>query len=172
MKKKTCPFEEQIQAGLKQTEFSPEIKNHIKSCHVCHETFIFYQWLRDLKKSKAETKKISKELPDANHIWEKAHSRKLIDSQKIEKAMRPLLIPQIVSYVLIVIGAVFLILVNVTDIKEFVGKNFNIGYFFDFFTVIIPKLFKTFHFLKIPMVLFLLFIFIVILYSLVSPKKA
>jgi hypothetical protein len=133
---------------------------------------VFYQWLRDLKKPAARTKKISKELPDASQIWEKAHARKVIDREKIEKAMKPLLIPQIVSYVLIGIGAVFLVLVNVTDIKEFAGKNLNIGYFFDFFTIVIPRLFKTFHFLKIPMILFLLFGLIVILYSLLSPKKA
>ena len=171
MKKKHCPLENQVLAGLKQNEFSPEIKSHIKRCHVGHETFIFYQWLRDFKISTAKSKKISRELPDASRIWEKAHSRKLIDREKRQKAMRPLLIPQITSYILIVIGAVSLLLVNVTDIKEFVGKNLHIGYFLDFFTIVIPKLFKTFHFLKIPMLLFLLFVGIFILYSLFSPKK-
>ena len=64
---------------------------------------------------------MKKDLSDARAVWSRVYSRKRPDKQMVRKALRPLIYPQVLSFVVFIAGIIFL---GIKDILKF-GNIFD-----------------------------------------------
>ena len=108
MKKKICPLEKEVMAGLKEGALEPELQKHISQCPVCQDVVAVHNWMNQFKERAWETDMLKKDLPDARAIWNKVNARKRPDKQLVRKALRPLIFPQVLSFGVFIAGIIFL----------------------------------------------------------------
>lgn len=97
MRKKTCHLEEEVQASLYSGKLSPEIRHHISDCPVCRDSALVQGWMKRFTERAWETDMLGKTLPPALKIWNSVYTWKRIDKKLVRKAMRPLIVPQVLS---------------------------------------------------------------------------
>jgi hypothetical protein len=107
MKKKICPRENEIIKGLKDEKMSEELQNHLAGCQVCQDVALVQGWMFQFKENAFETDMREKVLPNAEHMWKRTHARTRPDKQLVRKALRPLIIPQILFYGLLAAGIIY-----------------------------------------------------------------
>lgn len=168
-KKKHCPFEKKVSDCLKKSKFDPEMKQHIRECALCNDTVTVHRWMGNFNKVSMQYQEVEKKLPAPDLIWEKAHSLKRIDKELVKKAMKPLLIPQILTYIAITIGVAFLLIINLDVIKEFFINNF--GPLYNFFDLFVSKISNASYFIIIPFILIISSIVFSIFYSIFRPEE-
>lgn len=104
MKKNTCHREEEVQASLYAGKLSPELKDHVADCPLCQDIALVQAWMKRFKEMAWESDMADKVLPQAATIWSRVYSGKRIDKKLVRKAMRPLIIPQVLSLILFIAG--------------------------------------------------------------------
>jgi hypothetical protein len=108
MKKKICPLEKEVMAGLKAEKLEPELQKHLSQCPVCQDVVAVHNWMNQFKEKAWETDMLKKDLPDADAVWNRVYSRKRPDKQLVKKALRPLIFPQVLSFGVFIAGIIFL----------------------------------------------------------------
>ena len=107
MSKKICHREEEVQACLKTGKLSPELQKHISDCPNCQDITLVHGWMNRFKESAWKTDIPGKILPDAERMWNRVHTRTKPDKKLVRKALRPLIIPQVLFYGLIIAGIIY-----------------------------------------------------------------
>lgn len=112
MRKKICPWEKDMVKALQTKSLSHEIKEHISKCPSCKNIVAVYDWMNQYKERSWNTKMEKKTFPDPDAIWDRAYVRRRPDIALMKKALRPLVFPHVLSYVVIIIAVVFLLISN------------------------------------------------------------
>jgi predicted anti-sigma-YlaC factor YlaD len=107
MKKKTCPWEKDVIEGLHKGKMSAELQKHIKECSVCRDIALVQGWMHRFKENAWNLDMPGKTLPDAQSLWNRVHARKRPDKTLVRKALRPLMIYQVLFYGLVTAGIIY-----------------------------------------------------------------
>jgi hypothetical protein len=110
MSKKICPWEKEIRKGLCEKNLSLELQEHIKTCPDCQDIALVQGWMNRFKQEAWETDMTEKTLPDAESMWNRALSRRRPDKKLVRKALRPLIIPQVLLYGLLIAGIIYIVI--------------------------------------------------------------
>jgi hypothetical protein len=116
MRKRICPWEKEVVDALQTKKMTHEIKEHISKCSSCQNIVSVYDWMNQYKRRSWDTKMTEKPLPDPDAIWDRVHARRKPDRTLVKKALRPLIYPQVLSFVVIVIGVFSLLISNAEKI--------------------------------------------------------
>lgn len=108
MRKKICPLEKEIIAGLKEGALEPELQKHLSECQVCQDVVTVHAWMNQFKERAWEILMPKKDLPGAQAVWNRVYARKRPDKQLVRKALRPLIVPQVFSFAVFIAGTIFL----------------------------------------------------------------
>ncbi len=108
MKKKKCPFEKEVMAGLREEKLEPELQNHVSQCPVCQDVVAVHTWMNQFKEKAWRTDMLKRNLPDAEAVWKKVYSWKRADKRMVRKALKPLIYPQVLSFGVFIAGIIFL----------------------------------------------------------------
>jgi hypothetical protein len=108
MNKKICPLEKEVMRGLSRGKLSGELQNHIAGCSVCRDIVAVSEWMNRFKESAWKTDMPGKILPDAESMWNRVRARKRPDKKLVQKALRPLIIPQVLFYGVLIAGIVYM----------------------------------------------------------------
>lgn len=171
MKKKTCPFESKVLNDLTQGQFSPELKNHVEECSLCKDSVLVYSWMNSFEGTINEDKGIGHRVPDFESLWTRARPSWTYDRELEKKAMAPLLIPRLLTYIAALIGLVLLLASNLSQARDVITDKLKMGYLFDLLSLVGKKMLTLMPYLVIPIVFVLLLIAAHFLYSLFNPKK-
>jgi len=116
MRKKICPLEKDVVDALKGKKLSREIEEHISKCPSCKNVVEIYDWMNQYKERSWNSKMGKKILPDPDIVWNRAHARSSLDKTLVKKALRPLVYPQVLLYVVLILGVLFLLIPNLKTI--------------------------------------------------------
>jgi len=108
MKKKICPLEKEITECLREENLEPELQKHVSECPVCKDVVAVQSWMNQFKEKAWKTDMTKRNLPEAEAIWRRAYTWKRVDEQTMRKAMRPLIYPQVLAFVVFIAGIIFL----------------------------------------------------------------
>jgi hypothetical protein len=106
MKKKICPMEKEVMKDLGEEKMKPELQEHIARCPVCKDIALVQGWMNRFKQEAWKTEMTDKTLPDAESMWNKVYSTRRPDKKLVRKALRPLIIPQVLFYGLLIAGII------------------------------------------------------------------
>ena len=84
-----------------------ELQEHIAGCSICQDLILVKGWMNRFEKDARETDMSEKTLPDAESMWQEAYARKKPDKILVRKALRPLIIPQVLFYGLLLAGIIY-----------------------------------------------------------------
>jgi len=121
MRKSICAREKEVVEALKGKKLSHDIKEHISKCKSCKNVALVSDWMNRYKERSWDTIMIQKILPDADAIWDRAHAGRKPERTLVKKALRPLIYPQVLSFVMISIGVFLLLISN----AEKIGNIFD-----------------------------------------------
>lgn len=107
MKKKTCQWEKNVIEGLCEEKMSAELQKHIMECTVCRDIALVQAWMHRFRENAWNADMPGKTLPDAQSLWNRAHARKRPDKTLVRKALRPLMIYQVLFYGLVTAGIIY-----------------------------------------------------------------
>ena len=107
MKIKICPREDEVLKALREEKMSEELQEHIAECSACQNTEAVSRWMNRFRESAWHTEMQEKTLPDAQSLWNKVHKQKRLDKKLVRKALRPLLIYQVLFYGLLTAGIIY-----------------------------------------------------------------
>jgi len=159
MKKKSCPLEKEVLNSLKTGDLTPGIKQHAADCPVCKESITINKWMNRFQEVSMNVNTAGKKLPDAEFIWEKAFLVKPPEKELVKKALRPLLVPQVLTYVIAIIGLLYFFL------------SPDAAAMFTSLSPMLNVFFKSFSFLLLPMTAGLLSVIVFIFVTGFEPKK-
>jgi hypothetical protein len=108
MKKRMCPFEKDVLKGIRKQKLTPELQKHVSDCKVCENVVMVHTWMGQFKEKSLKIDMTKKNLPDARSVWDKAFVGKRPDKRLVTKALRPLIIPQVLSFGVFIAGCIFL----------------------------------------------------------------
>jgi hypothetical protein len=123
MNKKHCPLEEKIIKGLSEDTMSEELQEHIAGCSICQDIALVQGWMNRFQTSAWKTDVPGKVLPDAESLWNRAHTRTRLDKKLVRKALRPLIIPQVLFYGLLVAGIIYTFVWGFSKIGNFLDNR-------------------------------------------------
>jgi hypothetical protein len=107
MKKEICPREDEVLKALREEKMSEELQEHISGCSACQNTEAVSRWMHRFRESAWDTEMQAKNLPDAQTLWNKVRARKKPDKKLVRKALRPLIIPQVLFYGFLIAGIIY-----------------------------------------------------------------
>jgi hypothetical protein len=107
MSKKKCHREEEVQTCLKTEKISPELQKHISTCPVCQDIALVHGWMNRFKENAWKNDMPEKILPNAESMWKRVYARRRPDKKLVQKALRPMLIPQVLFYGLLIAGIIY-----------------------------------------------------------------
>ena len=171
MKKKNCLLEQEILNSLAAGDLTAEIKQHLKTCPICKESALLYQWMNGFQKVSRQGKLAEKKLPNAESLWEKAFSLKTPDKELVKKALKPLRIYQVVSYVIAVIVLLYLVVAYLPGIHSSLNSSPVVGLILTSLSLV-RTLFKSLSFVFIPIIIGLLSVVIFTIVTGFEPKKS
>jgi len=108
MSNKICPMEKEVIKTLREEKMSVELKEHIARCSACQDTVTVSGWMHRFKETAWKTDMPEKTLPSAESLWNQVHARRRPDKKLAKKALRPLLIPQVLFYGLFIAGIIYI----------------------------------------------------------------
>jgi hypothetical protein len=109
MSKKICPWENEVLKGLREEKLSAELQEHIAGCSVCQDIEAASRWMIRFKENAWKTDMPEKILPGAESLWSRVYSRSRPDKKVVRKALRPLIIPQVLFYGMLMAGIIYTI---------------------------------------------------------------
>jgi lipopolysaccharide export LptBFGC system permease protein LptF len=172
MKKKCCLLEQEVLNSLAAGDFTAEIKQHLKTCPICKESAYLYHWMNGFQKVSRQGKTAEKKLPDVESLWEKAFSLKTPDKELIKKAMKPLRIYQVVSYVIAIIVLLYLVFAHFPGIQASLNLSPVVGMILASLSSMVRTFFKSLSFVFIPIIIGLLSVVIFTIVTGFEPKKS
>jgi hypothetical protein len=172
MKKKNCLLEPEILNSLAAGDLTAEIKQHLKACPICKESALLYQWMNGYQKVSRQGNLAEKKLPDAESLWEKAFSLKTPDKELVKKAMKPLRIYQLVSYVIAIIVLLYLVFAYFPGIRGSLNSSPVVGLILTSISSLVKTFFKSLSFVIIPVIIGLLSVVIFTIVTGFEPKKS
>lgn len=172
MKKKSCLLEQEVFNSLAAGDLTTEIKQHLKTCPICKESAIIYQWMNGFQKVSRQGKTAEKKLPDAESLWEKAFSLKAPHKELVKKAMKPLRIYQVISYVIAIIVLLYLVFAYFPGLRSLLNSSPVVSMILASSSSMMRTLFKFFSFVIIPVIIGLLSVVIFTLITGFEPKKS
>lgn len=172
MKKKNCLLEPGILNSLAAGDLTTEIKQHLKTCPICKESALLYQWMNDFQKVSGQGKLAEKKLPDAESLWEKAFSLKTPDKELVKRAMKPLRIYQLVFYVIAIIVLLYLVFAYFPGISSSLNSSPAVELILGSLSSLVRTFFKSFSFVFIPIIIGLLSVVIFTIVTGFEPKKS
>jgi hypothetical protein len=107
MKKKHCPLEKEVTEALREEKMSAGLKEHIAGCSACQDIVAISEWMHRFKENAWKTDMPGKTLPDAESMWNRVYARRRPDKKLVRKALRPLIIPQVLFYGLLIAGIIY-----------------------------------------------------------------
>jgi predicted anti-sigma-YlaC factor YlaD len=107
MKKKTCPWEKDVIEGLGEEKLSEELQKHVKKCPVCRDIALVQGWMHRFKENAWNAEMPGKTLPDAQSLWDRVHAKRRPDKKLVRKALRPVMIYQVLFYGLVIAGIIY-----------------------------------------------------------------
>ena len=140
MRRKSCKLENEVRECLRSDTLGERIREHICACPVCQDEMLVSAWMRQFQSTAMDAEMMKKILPQPEAIWKKAFAWKRADKKLVKKAMRPLIYPQVVSYIFIALGIVFLLPSTLKKVGEAIDLKalvHALPYFFIPMTVVI-----------------------------------
>lgn len=171
MKKKSCLLEQEVLSNLAAGDLTAEFKQHLKTCPICKESASLYQWMNGFQKVSRQGKTAEKKLPDVESLWERAFSLKTPDKELVKKAMKPLRIYQVISYVIAIIVLPYLVFVYLPGIRGLLNSSPVVSMILASLSSMTKTLFKFFSFLIIPVIIGLLSVVIFTIITGFEPKN-
>ena len=107
MSKKICPLENEVIKSLREEKMNTELEEHIAGCSACQDIVAVSGWMNRFKESAWKTGIQEKILPTADSMWNRVYARRRPDKKLAKKALRPLLIPQVLFYGLFIAGIIY-----------------------------------------------------------------
>ena len=172
MKKKNCLLEQEVLNSLAAGDLTTEIKQHLKTCPSCKESAFLYQWMKDFQKVSRQGKTAEKKLPNAESLWEKAFSFKTPHKELVKKAMKPLRIYQVISYVIAIIVLPYLAFADLPGIRSLLNSSPVVSMIMASLSSMTRILLKFFSFVIIPVIIGLLSVVIFTIITGFEPKKS
>ena len=172
MKKKTCLLEKEVLNSLAAGDLTAEIKEHMETCLICKESASLYQWMNRFQKVSRQGKMAEKKLPDAESLWERAFSLKIPDKELVKKAMKPLRIYQVVSYVIAIIVLLYLVFAYFPGINSFLDSSPVVDMILASLSSMVRNLFKSLSVVFIPIIIGLFSVVIFTIITGFEPKKS
>ena len=170
MKKKYCPVEKKVLQGLKSGHLKSELEKHRKKCQVCRESAAIYTWMNQI--SPAEIPGITgKKLPTAESLWDEAYSGFRAVKELEKKALRPLMVTRLLSFIFAIVVPLFLIFSYLPEIKEIVHSKPESHAVINSLSSILNLFIESFSFLLLPAAVCLLTLIIFIFITGFQPKR-
>lgn len=116
MSKKICPRESEVLKALREEKMSEELQEHIAGCLLCQDTVVVSRWMYRFKETALKIDMPGKTLPGAQSMWNKAHAARRPDKKLVRKAMRPLIVPQVLALGVFIAGMIYM---TVWGLKKF-----------------------------------------------------
>jgi hypothetical protein len=112
-----CIKERLVVRAATSGSWDDELLAHLASCNVCRESLDVSRWMQEL----AEVPGADHPLPNAQYVWWKAQflEKELAE----ERATRPLLIAQFISYAVIALGVIGLMLWKMSQIQQWLSGS-------------------------------------------------
>jgi len=155
MKKMDCPFEKDVLAQLKTSDLPPHLRDHIAGCAVCEETRLVYGWMNRFQRISIENELPRRKIPplDVDAVWDGAFSSSplLPDRELIKKALRPMIFPQVLTYLAAAAVLIFLLFSNFPVMDYLFGTGSQIGMIIRSALRELAAAIKTFSFIFIPL---------------------
>jgi hypothetical protein len=107
MRKKICPLENEVLKGLREKKMNPELEEHIAGCSACQNMALVQGWMNRFKEKAWKADIQEKILPTADSMWNRVHARRGPDKNLVKKALRPMIIPQVLFYCLLITGIIY-----------------------------------------------------------------
>jgi hypothetical protein len=158
MKKKHCPFEQEVLENLKSGDLQPRLKEHIAGCPVCEEARLVHGWLNRFHQVSMEREKPRRKIPpvDADAVWDGAFSTSspfpLPSRELVKKAMRPLIFPQLLTYFAAAAVFIFLLFSNIPVLDILFGAGSQTAVLIRTAVRELAAVIKAFSFILIPVV--------------------
>ncbi|MCP5046596.1 MAG: hypothetical protein GY940_05465 [bacterium] len=138
-----CPFEQEVLMNLESGDMKPHIDEHMAGCPLCRETASVYRFMNRYRNESMAHQLPDKKLPSADAIWDGAFAtpapRPLPDKELVKKAMLPMLIPQVMMYISIIAGLIYLMIGNFGAIGEFFTTNLGLKSVFNSINTLMGK---------------------------------
>lgn len=116
MKKKICPRESEVLKALREDKMSAELREHMAGCPICQDTAAVSRWMYRFKETAWKIDMPGKTLPSAQSMWNRVHAARKPDKKLVRKAMRPLIVPQVLSLGVFLAG---IICITIWGFKKF-----------------------------------------------------
>jgi hypothetical protein len=171
MSKENCPMGKEILAASKRGRFSEEMRKHLSACSDCSDSLLVARWMGSFRELLHQPETVSPDLPDMEEIWQRARDANIELKRKEKKALRPLLIPRILSYLAALAGVIFLLTADLSGIKHFIAKSLGGEQIINFFTSFFPRFINSSIFVAIPFFIILLSMAGYFFYSLINPER-
>ena len=101
-------METEVLKSLGEEKMRSELQEHIAGCQVCQDIALVQGWMNRFNKTAWKTDMPEKTLPDAESMWGRVYAKRKLDKKIVRKALRPLLIPQVLSYGLLIAGIIYM----------------------------------------------------------------
>jgi len=149
----SCPLEKDVLKGMASGNLEPGLTEHKTDCPVCKESAAIHEWMNRFHAVSVETKGADIKLPDAEAIWEKAYAPHAYqpDKELVKKALRPLLIPQVLTYAAALVFIVYLVLSNLPGLRDFLNISPESLTIFTSTASMFKSIFKSFSTMAVPM---------------------
>ena len=99
-------METEVLKSLGEEKMRSELQKHISECQICQDLSLVQGWMNRFKESTQKTDMPKKILPAAESLWNHVYGRKRPDKKMVRKALRPLIIPQVLFYSLLLTGII------------------------------------------------------------------
>jgi hypothetical protein len=171
MKKRSCDKTPDVLAAANSGRLESLLRRHVDGCGICRDELLLEGYIRLSADRGAEALPDRGIIPDVETIWEGARNIRAWKKDLERKALRPLLIPRILTYTLGAGGAIFLLGSQWTVIKKYLGEYSDSLALLNSFTGSVAKLFGSSPLLAAVTGLATLFMAIFVVYSLVRPGE-
>lgn len=175
MKKKHCPFEKDVLANLKAGDLQPHINEHIDNCPVCEETRLVYGWMNRFQRVSMEHEMPRRKIPpvDVDAVWDGAFSSSslLPDRELVKKALRPMIFPQVLTYLAAAAVLIFLLFSNFPVMDFLFGTDSQVGMLIRSVFRELAAAIKAFSFILIPVGVGLVSLMVFMVVADYSPRR-
>lgn len=173
MKKKYCSIENEVLQGLKAGTLPQGLEKHRQECPVCREAAAIYTWMSHFREiSAVEIPGIAgKKLPTAESLWDEAYSGFRAVKELEKKALRPIMVTRLLSFIFAAAVPFFLIFFYLPEMREFIHSNPESHAFIKSLSSILSRFADSISFLLVPAAVCLLTLIIFVFITGFQPKR-
>ncbi len=150
----------------------PQLKKHLTGCPVCEEAAAIQRWMNDFQAFDAAPVSRDKKLPTVETLWQGAFTTRQPAAELARRALRPLLIPRLLSFLTAVILPLFLVFFYWAEIAAFFSENAASSPLFGLLVSLFKNFSETFSFILLPMALCLLTMIVLVFVTGFQPRTS